>query len=345
MTDVVSGCSSLCKHVIGENEKMPGYTGSQASEALQTPPPANQRPEADRPFPGKYMNGRNDALLFKPAAHARDGLQIVSVESAGTFTEEVSQVKPDSSSLQQSQGMEMIHDRCKLRAAALHDISDVPRGKRVVRLPEDMDIRPEKRWPLVQILLVSELSVFRHSKAPLQAAILPPLKHAPPLRGPVKSDELDAESSAGFRKIVFGRVGVFRDQNVSPGCIEFIKDNAGTAKKEEVGVHVGYATDAWLPIENRRHDTGVIVQQYSVRLRSLLTRNKSADSASFSGIAVTYGMSRRTRYSSACWSMHRIQRWNGLACVINDLCRAMPSGRKLASNSVTKCSTFGGPPA
>src|SRR5438105_2068729 len=94
--------------------------------------------------------------------------------------------------------------------------------------------------PIIQILLIPELSVLLSRKAPLNAAVLPPFANQFTSR-PRKCHELNAVSATSRRLVVLRCIRVFGDEDLFARVLELPENRRRVMTKPNVRIDIGNA--------------------------------------------------------------------------------------------------------
>ncbi len=172
----------------------------------------------------------------------------------------------------------------------------------------------EKSRPLIEIDLISKFAVFVTGKTPLQAPLLPPPHRFAGRVRTIECQKLYAEPAAVVGTVIFRRIRVLGDEHVLARIVEFFEQDPRVIKKKtSASTYVARRTagscsnTAW-------HVNGVMVQQYSARVRPGFTANKRGVSMARSGITRRFGRARRARCRSTSSSTVSTHKRNGRAC-------------------------------
>ena len=140
----------------------------------------------------------------------------------------------DAACRKDAQAVEVKEDSSRQRKAGR-----VPWRERQILLLEHVDQPGKALRPVIQVLLIAELSVFGAAVAPLDAALLPPFAHR--LRWPAhEGHELHAILAVVHRLVELRRVGVVRDQHRGARGLQLAEDGLWALHQPQVGVDIGH---------------------------------------------------------------------------------------------------------
>ena len=119
------------------------------------------------------------------------------------------------------ESLKMIENRIRLTNSPGF-MRDIPGRKRATRLGENMDLIVENVRPRIKIFLVPEFSVLQPRITPFDTPVLPPSKHPQSGLCSTEGHELHTKSSKPEKVGIFGSEGVFGQQDVFSGYLEFV---------------------------------------------------------------------------------------------------------------------------